>query len=534
MALRPDRDLFQGRAQPFTFTVTRRERPAEPSSPAENPVTDAASPQSSPVRRAQATAQRHVTRAITLDPSIYASHSRYSQRQFDEEAAAQGEDAELSEDDDAGHELDLEMDMVRGLPREHRANHRSGGKKHRLQGPFRRQGSFESTRRHRTTQSDSRIGHHGGIRKKCTRRAPVRHRAELPMRAALPEHLEQEPMVPGCTPAWMVWSLLDTLPGFNFGNVHEKRHGDRRCESDNVISFLGIILADPAVMRHPGSLPDARTFLIKVLCLAPSQWQWTADGTRQPPWILPDVAALSLSPTDNSNDHQHKQDNMADDGMETDDSAAVTTPTPCGPDDSAFWTWLARQVARIYAPLYAERVQNTPSWLQDGAMAFRILGGDTEGEDDNTYSGKAGNSVSAIGRNLQEMVELLIKARRHTTENETNKEAVIHASDHRVGAGRISDDDMELETIPVDPWASFADACKLFLSGDVGNNTANNACLGLAVDIFCMWREQGRLAQPTSSAHPIWTMTMQKTYRGLGRWVQERQGALSKQDSGLE
>ncbi|CAK7245746.1 MAG: hypothetical protein STHCBS139747_007338 [Sporothrix thermara] len=281
MALRPDRDLFQGRAQPFTFTVTRRERPAEPSSPAENPVTDAASPQSSPVRRAQATAQRHVTRAITLDPSIYASHSRYSQRQFDEEAAAQGEDAELSEDDDAGHELDLEMDM-------------------------------------------------------------------------------------------------------------------------------------------------------------------------------------------------------------------------------------------------------------DGAMAFRILGGDTEGEDDNTYSGKAGNSVSAIGRNLQEMVELLIKARRHTTENETNKEAVIHASDHRVGAGRISDDDMELETIPVDPWASFADACKLFLSGDVGNNTANNACLGLAVDIFCMWREQGRLAQPTSSAHPIWTMTMQKTYRGLGRWVQERQGALSKQDSGLE
>ncbi|CAK7219825.1 hypothetical protein SCUCBS95973_003952 [Sporothrix curviconia] len=204
--------------------------------------------------------------------------------------------------------------------------------------------------------------------------------------------------------------------------------------------------------------------------------------------------------------------------METDDdtpATAVAPPKPCGPEDSAFWTWLARELARFYAPLYAERVQNSPILLQDqgGAMAFRIISDDTEGDHGHTYSGKDGNTASAIGRNLQELVEFLIKARQHEVKEEARR-ASEHASDPNIEPNRLPDDDVEPEAGPIDPWMSFADTCQLLISYDVGNNTANNACLGLAVDIFCMWREQGRPDQ-LNPLHPPWSETMHDTYQEL-------------------
>ncbi|CAK7227635.1 hypothetical protein SBRCBS47491_006638 [Sporothrix bragantina] len=521
-ALRPDRDLFQGRAQPFTFTVTHRERPTSPLSSSANTdtsTTAVASPQASPRRNPPATVQRHVTRALVLDPSFYAGHSRYSQRQFDEEAASQDANDNNNEDHDHDRELALDLDMELELLREHRAHHNN--RRHRRQ-QRQHQGPFVSMSRATCGGGDG--GGHGAVRKVCQRRSlpqvVFRRSAHAHASAHAPKPtLCEEPMVSGCTPAWKVWSALSTLPLLRFHNLKKLRddqgEGDRP-EIDNAIRFYGIILADPTILASPHKLPDVRTLLIKTVTQGPMRWQWSADGTRQPPWALPNVATLSLSPT-------------TGESMDTDDNTTTTSvaPAPCGPEDTAFWTWLARQVARFYAPHYAERIQNASPLLRDqkGAMAFRIISDNTDGEDVEgvTHSGRDGNSSLAIGRNLQQLVELLIRARQDHI-----KAALLHSFPAHTSAPLPDDEDMDADLASIDPWAPFDDICRLLIASDAEQGTVGYPCLALALDAFCMWREQGRPGQPGSS-YPPWTETMHPHYQGLQSWVQKYRRGLAEQ-----
>lgn len=197
-AIQPNRDLFQARAKPSTFIVTHRQRLAEYAHSSESEPATSLPSRANFGRKACATVRRHVTRAIVLDPSTYASHSRYSQRQFDEESTVQDYE-NYTEDHDTWSTLNLELDMEQEL--------QSQRSRRRRQGPF-------AARRGTTANCISR---HGGICRARERRGPTRRDRRRPMCATLAQRDGLQQMVPRRMSASTDSDALGNLSKLGFG-----------------------------------------------------------------------------------------------------------------------------------------------------------------------------------------------------------------------------------------------------------------------------------------------------------------------------
>ncbi|CAK7234734.1 hypothetical protein SEUCBS140593_009045 [Sporothrix eucalyptigena] len=497
----PDRDLFSGRSNPMTFTLSYRPRSDDdtgpnvaPSSPAK---TGAIAPPSSPVVRSkpkskfQTSIQRHVTKSITLDASAYANHSRYSQKQFDEEDAEEELEQQQWEKDNDRRMVAMDMDFEQAF-RQHRANNKLSGRGRRRQGPFSHLpkesgagraagGAPLSADGDPDMHIDSRLHLHHRDTSRVHRGGRISKRGTQPRRK-LPS-IWQMMFGDG---GWKAEELLDCLPASSVRNTLndlcwlEFNETDKSSTTQETIKFLGTIMADPTVIKNHKRQYLVRNFLIKLMILAPSSWSWKPDNSQQPPWVLPNITALSIGNGDGNS-------------METEGSGVA--PAPCSPEDSAFWTWLAIEVSKAYAEEYALRTQTSAPSFPKGVMALHI----SDSEDG------CENSALALGRRLQALVDLLVDARQRFIEANP---------DHLLGPVLESDGpDNVLSMSLANPWMSFKDICTNL---DERNTRYQDiTCLSRAVDIWCMWREQGRPGQPA----PSWTQTWRPRYISLGRWA---------------
>lgn len=377
-----------------------------------------------------------------------------------------------------------------------------------------------------------------------------------------------------------VWTSLQALPGFSFApNVaflFQERPGARDNSNDqhDFIRLLSTILTDPAIVckcdkstcrgRNSG-LPQ---FLVVLFALAPTLHVWPqpsevqASRSPQPlPWNASDTTGMDFEVGDG-------EERMAEIGadeigdmvmdMDMQDTATsdveryltgVAAPIfPARPElasasDTLFWAWLANTLFEQYA--------NSDNSGEDGDD-------DTEharGLVDRTRPSWITDAYAApgVGHKVYALMELLVDARRRFLAEEAQRK-----SNESNESNDMEDDSAGTD---LDAWSLVADmparlagergqthpcrwgtplTCKdpICYQGDLA--TPMSCCdlhdlrVGLAVDLWSLWLDQGRHALGQSNANTELTQPPQQTHKALIEWARRLESRVPAHNTAVE
>ncbi|ERS99650.1 hypothetical protein HMPREF1624_03010 [Sporothrix schenckii ATCC 58251] len=375
-----------------------------------------------------------------------------------------------------------------------------------------------------------------------------------------------------------VWTALQALPGFSFdpsiSHYFDKNTTDTDGSNDDhgIARLLGTVLADPAIVCNcdkstcRGRNADLPQFLVVLFSLAPTLFVWARpdDGqVLQPPQRLPwkdsDVygADLEFVTVDASCDTEMDWD-MPDTttALTTTAPALPTSPNLAAESDSTFWTWLTDTLFEQYSNKScstATRYDNSDHANPDGDKHAPGMMDKTRAPwITSTYA------TPSVGRSVCALMEVLVDARRrflaHNEKEEQRhddsameEEADDMATDVDVLYALLAEVPALLtgargETHPCrrtshTSHTSLDNTCKdpFCCEGDLsrGRVAPMSCCplhderVGLAVDVWCLWLDQGRrtLGQSeapafTSPSTPL-TQPPQRTRAALVAWKQQ-------------
>ncbi|KIH91954.1 hypothetical protein SPBR_01433 [Sporothrix brasiliensis 5110] len=380
-----------------------------------------------------------------------------------------------------------------------------------------------------------------------------------------------------------VWTALQALPGFSFDPSVAHYFDESTIDTDGsnydhgIARLLGNVLADPAIVCNcdkstcRGRNADLPQFLVVLFSLAPTLFVWARpdDGQMlQPPQYLPwkdsDVfgADLEFVTLDASCGTE-----MDWDMPDTPTALATTAPAlPTYPDfaaesDSTFWTWLTGTLFEQYSNKNSSSSTTTRYDNSDHANPD----GDEHapGMMDKTRAPwiTSAYATPSVGRSVCALMEMLVDARRRFLAH-NEKEEQRHddsAMEEEADDTATSVDVLyalmaempalltgaRAETHPCrrsgsPPHASHTsldNTCNdpICYEGDLslGRVAPMSCCplhderVGLAVDVWCLWLDQGRrtLGQSeapafTSPSTPL-TQPPQRTQAALVAWKQQ-------------